>query len=351
MTPQESVETKLCAHCQQEKPLAEFKRRSGKRRGATARRGMCKACRKLLKDSGFEVEHLDEESVLLAAEVIEGAEDKASVPSKKKRKRRKRRSKKMKKTENAALDALAAAGTESVSEESVPIESEELEALPESSDEEEPPKKTKKKRKRRKRKSKKKDSEILMEVDEEEVATVDSATEPGETDEEEPAPKKKRKRKRRKKKAADGESVTPAPARVPFVPPEIPLDKLRALGLKPTWGGFIRMRGKTDNGRKWYQEIDTYLAYVLVTEHAAEVVNRYTIRRIYSNKEFRRLILERDNYTCHFCKQYGDTIDHLLPRAKGGHTTPDNCVCACNLCNQSKADKDLEDFMNILELG
>ncbi|THF84284.1 HNH endonuclease [Cohnella fermenti] len=105
------------------------------------------------------------------------------------------------------------------------------------------------------------------------------------------------------------------------------------------------MRGKTDNGRKWYQEVDLELAETLVREQAAVVVNRSTIRRIYSNKEFRRLILNRDNYTCHFCGEYGDTIDHLLPRAKGGHTTPLNCVCACNACNQSKADRDLDEFI------
>ncbi|MBB6634322.1 HNH endonuclease [Cohnella thailandensis] len=105
------------------------------------------------------------------------------------------------------------------------------------------------------------------------------------------------------------------------------------------------MRGKTDNGRKWYQEVDPELAATLVREHAAVVVNRNTIRRIYSNKEFRKLILTRDNYTCRFCGEYGDTIDHLLPRAKGGHTTPVNCVCACNACNQSKADRDVDEFI------
>jgi hypothetical protein len=68
-------------------------------------------------------------------------------------------------------------------------------------------------------------------------------------------------------------------------------------------------------------------------------------QRLFSNKDFRKYILTRDHYTCYFCGEYGDTIDHLLPRAKGGHTTPDNCVCACNVCNQSKADKDLEQFM------
>ncbi|MFC4303280.1 HNH endonuclease [Cohnella boryungensis] len=108
------------------------------------------------------------------------------------------------------------------------------------------------------------------------------------------------------------------------------------------------MRGKTDSGRTYYQEIDPEFAKILVRENAAFVLNRHTIRRIYSNKEFRRLILTRDRYTCHFCGRYGDTIDHLLPRAKGGHTTPVNCVCACNECNQSKADRDLDEFTQSL---
>ncbi|MDO7906350.1 HNH endonuclease [Paenibacillus sp. JX-17] len=115
--------------------------------------------------------------------------------------------------------------------------------------------------------------------------------------------------------------------------------------LRPNRAGMIRMRGRTDKGRKWHQEIELELAITLVKEHAAEVVNRTTIRRLYSNKEFRRYILLRDRYTCRFCGRYGDTIDHLLPRAKGGHTTPYNCVCACNMCNQSKADRDVDEFM------
>ncbi|WP_123042377.1 HNH endonuclease [Cohnella candidum] len=122
-------------------------------------------------------------------------------------------------------------------------------------------------------------------------------------------------------------------------------DPTDASALVPTRQGFIRMRGRTDKGRRWFQEIDLPLAVTLVKERAAVVVNRHTIRRLFSNKDFRRYILTRDKHTCHYCGQYGDTIDHLLPRAKGGHTTPDNCVCACNECNQSKADRDLEEFV------
>ncbi|MNC41676.1 HNH endonuclease [compost metagenome] len=115
--------------------------------------------------------------------------------------------------------------------------------------------------------------------------------------------------------------------------------------LRPTREGIIRMRGHTDKGRRWVQETDLETASVLVKEFAAVVVNAHTIRRLYSNKKFKRYILMRDQYTCYFCGEYGDTIDHLLPRSRGGHTTPMNCVCACSLCNQSKANRSLEDFM------
>lgn len=115
--------------------------------------------------------------------------------------------------------------------------------------------------------------------------------------------------------------------------------------LRLTRNGIIRMRGKTDKGRGWQQETDLETAVTLVREHAAVVINPHTIRRIYSNKKFRRYILTRDRYTCHFCGEYGDTIDHILPRAKGGHTTPVNCVCACNECNQSKADRSVDEFL------
>lgn len=115
--------------------------------------------------------------------------------------------------------------------------------------------------------------------------------------------------------------------------------------LRPTRKGIVYMRGRTDKGRRWHQESDLETAIVLVREYAAVVVNPHTIRRLYSNRSFRRYILERDQYTCYFCGGYGDTIDHLLPRARGGHTTPLNCVCACNLCNQAKADHDLSHFI------
>ncbi len=139
--------------------------------------------------------------------------------------------------------------------------------------------------------------------------------------------------------------LTKRPLPVPPPRPEGPDASVLRLNRK----GFVMMRGRTDKGSRWFQETDLETAVVLVREHAAVVVNRHTIRRIYTNKSFRSYLLERDRRTCFYCGEYGDTIDHLLPRSKGGHTTPVNCVIACNLCNQSKASLSVDEFLESAE--
>lgn len=58
----------------------------------------------------------------------------------------------------------------------------------------------------------------------------------------------------------------------------------------------------------------------------------------------RRNIFKRDRFTCQYCGQQPArddlTIDHVLPRARGGQSAWDNCVLACLDCNQRKADRD-----------
>jgi 5-methylcytosine-specific restriction endonuclease McrA len=57
----------------------------------------------------------------------------------------------------------------------------------------------------------------------------------------------------------------------------------------------------------------------------------------------RRNIAKRDHYTCQYCgAQPGVTevtIDHIVPRAQGGHSSWTNCVAACVECNARKADR------------
>lgn len=58
-------------------------------------------------------------------------------------------------------------------------------------------------------------------------------------------------------------------------------------------------------------------------------------------EELRRLVFERDDYTCGYCGQRGGTLhcDHIIPRVQGGTDEPDNLVTACDVCNLSKHGK------------
>lgn len=57
----------------------------------------------------------------------------------------------------------------------------------------------------------------------------------------------------------------------------------------------------------------------------------------------RKNVYLRDNYQCQYC---GDlfhyhelTIDHVIPKSKGGRLTWENSVSACGPCNVKKGDK------------
>jgi len=51
----------------------------------------------------------------------------------------------------------------------------------------------------------------------------------------------------------------------------------------------------------------------------------------------------RDEYRCQYCNTVHHlndlTIDHVVPRSKGGKTDWDNCVIACKQCNNTKGSK------------
>jgi len=54
----------------------------------------------------------------------------------------------------------------------------------------------------------------------------------------------------------------------------------------------------------------------------------------------RKNMMIRDNNECQYCsKKVGKaaTIDHVVPRSKGGKTDYQNCVTSCKDCNNTKA--------------
>jgi len=73
---------------------------------------------------------------------------------------------------------------------------------------------------------------------------------------------------------------------------------------------------------------------------------RYVDEKFFSLPCSRKNILLRDEYSCQYCsrhfKEKDLTIDHVLPRSKGGQSNWENVVAACRSCNQRKRDYLLE---------
>lgn len=58
----------------------------------------------------------------------------------------------------------------------------------------------------------------------------------------------------------------------------------------------------------------------------------------------RKGLLERDGHACAYCSsRRASTVDHVLPRSRGGRDTWMNTVAACSRCNGVKADRTPEE--------
>lgn len=63
-----------------------------------------------------------------------------------------------------------------------------------------------------------------------------------------------------------------------------------------------------------------------------------------------RRVRQRDQHVCQFvvdgapCDHRGDSVDHLLPRSRGGPNSWLNLVAACRSHNHSKADRSFEEM-------
>src|SRR5512136_1452443 len=61
----------------------------------------------------------------------------------------------------------------------------------------------------------------------------------------------------------------------------------------------------------------------------------------------RRSVALRDNFTCQYCGATPGrgllTLDHVVPRSRGGTTSWENVVAACRSCNMHKGDRTPEE--------
>jgi len=110
-----------------------------------------------------------------------------------------------------------------------------------------------------------------------------------------------------------------------------------------------------------------YKAFLLVYLQKAEVVTKsegaflHTVSQAYPVPSVIRLqryvrvpyygialsrhnVMRRDNYSCQYCGSAKNlTLDHLLPRSRGGETNWLNLVTACSRCNARKGDRTPEE--------
>lgn len=60
----------------------------------------------------------------------------------------------------------------------------------------------------------------------------------------------------------------------------------------------------------------------------------------------RQNLFKRDDFKCVYCRTDKDlTIDHVIPKVKGGDNKWTNLVTCCHDCNVKKGHKDLEVFL------
>ncbi len=106
---------------------------------------------------------------------------------------------------------------------------------------------------------------------------------------------------------------------------------------------FVLVLQEKARAIEWYEDIvrtpseEFFVPAVLVLARNVQPKRKTTYSK--------RLVLERDKYVCQYCRRNltssSATIDHVLPRARGGKSTFENTVAACGPCNSGKADKPL----------
>jgi 5-methylcytosine-specific restriction endonuclease McrA len=97
----------------------------------------------------------------------------------------------------------------------------------------------------------------------------------------------------------------------------------------------------------------------VIDEHALEVhaeklsMTRPSVIRLrtyvripyqsFRRKITRRAVFARDGWECQYCGRRGSlTMDHVIPRSKGGDTSWENVVACCATCNRRKGDRSVQ---------
>jgi 5-methylcytosine-specific restriction endonuclease McrA len=80
--------------------------------------------------------------------------------------------------------------------------------------------------------------------------------------------------------------------------------------------------------------------------HVIRLVTYVRVPRAAQRKISRRALFARDGWSCVYCGTSGGrlTLDHVVPRSRGGNHEWANVVSACRRCNHVKADRTVSDL-------
>ncbi len=72
---------------------------------------------------------------------------------------------------------------------------------------------------------------------------------------------------------------------------------------------------------------------------------RYLVKVPYHRRTAlsRRAVFARDDHRCQYCGGAADSIDHVMPRSRGGMHVWENVTAACRGCNLRKRDRTPEE--------
>ena len=60
-----------------------------------------------------------------------------------------------------------------------------------------------------------------------------------------------------------------------------------------------------------------------------------------NDRRWRKSLHQFTGKSCIYCGNNSESIDHVLPRSKGGLSITENCVPSCLSCNGQKSNKDV----------
>ncbi len=90
----------------------------------------------------------------------------------------------------------------------------------------------------------------------------------------------------------------------------------------------------------------------LVAEKIASRITSKVEDDYFTNTDKRHEIFERDKWICQYCgeevNQQNATLDHYVPKSKGGDNSKENLKTCCLLCNSIKSGKTYEEAAPLL---